>query len=832
MNRLEKEGSVWDEDVAWFGQWIGPKRVDLEDNDSLAGRIPTAGFSRTLARRQFILDVAPASAPVRLTADSRYVLYVNGREASRGPSRYQPLRMSYDTVDIAEYLQSGANVIAVVISYYGRANAYWQPAEATGTLGADAGLVFEGNLGEVTLGSDDSWRMLRVPGWSIFPLSSVDAVPRELVDARGIPARWHALEFDDSSWAFAATLGVDHLGGFGRSIPPTAPYGQLHRSTTTPLASDTHWPMRCRKYRELEGARSVDWHPGETAVRMLSPVLAAAEHVAFPVSGESDSAWGAELDFGRVVSGLVAFEIDAPAGTIVDFHFRERALATDSPVPDAAEGMRYVARGRDDVYESLEPAGFRYVYAVVHQPSASRVTLRSLTLVERTYPWTGAADFTSNDPVLDRIYRAGVRTVQLNSTDAFTDCPTREMRSWVGDAVVHQMVHLTTNNDWGLAAHYPWLAASPRPDGLLPMGVAGDLEFDAGLTIPDYSLQWIHALHNLFLYRGLPAVQDLLPVASRVLAWFAQYADGQGILTDVPEWTLVDWSSVMTGGRSGVLTALWGRALREYATMAAAADDHGSARWATAHWERAYDGFEVFWDETRGVYVDGIDESATWRSVSQAGCAAAIVSGFAPRDRWDRISVAIMDPKALATRSWIVGPAGGYDPDKIAEQLQRLPDPDWNVHTQIVRAQPFISYVLHDALAQAQRTDLLLENIRSWQDLLEEGYDTLSEGWGWGTPAHGWSASPTRDLIQHIAGIRPDSPGFTRARIAPRPAGLDEMFVTAPSPAGDITVNLKSDHLAVQSPLPFVLSLDGRDDQSFAPGRHDIQIEAHVPNTA
>lgn len=70
---------------------------------------------------------------------------------------------------------------------------------------------------------------------------------------------------------------------------------------------------------------------------------------------------------------------------------------------------------------------------------------------------------TCSDAELIVIFQAGVRTVQLCSNhDALIDCPTREQRSWVGDAVVHQMVHLAANLNWRLAWHYLTVTNSPR----------------------------------------------------------------------------------------------------------------------------------------------------------------------------------------------------------------------------------------------------------------------------------------------------------------------------------------------------------------------------------
>jgi len=84
--------------------------------------------------------------------------------------------------------------------------------------------------------------------------------------------------------------------------------------------------------------------------------------------------------------------------------------------------------------------------------------------------------------------------------DSYIDCPTREQRVWTGDSVVHQMVDLTTNTDWRLARWHPALTAFPRPDGMLPMAVAGEIEHLDRMIIPDWALHWVHSVHNLYRY--------------------------------------------------------------------------------------------------------------------------------------------------------------------------------------------------------------------------------------------------------------------------------------------------------------------------------------------
>ena len=147
----------------------------------------------------------------RITADSRYVLWVNGHEVGRGPARSQPYRQRYDSYDLAPYLSVGRNVIAVLVTYYGRPMSFWQPAPAGSNT--DAALVFEAQLGDRTLVSDDSWRVQRSDAWSLLAGTHAgEGVPVEIVDARDVPHGWREVDFDDSDWRQAPRLPAIHPG--------------------------------------------------------------------------------------------------------------------------------------------------------------------------------------------------------------------------------------------------------------------------------------------------------------------------------------------------------------------------------------------------------------------------------------------------------------------------------------------------------------------------------------------------------------------------------------------------------------------------------------------
>ena len=121
-------------------------------------------------------------------------------------------------------------------------------------------------------------------------------------------------------------------------------------------------------------------------------------------------------------------------------------------------------------------------------------------------------------------------------------------------------------------------------------------------------------------------------------------------------------------------------------------------------------------------------------------------------------------------RSWA---GGGQSEEKFEKQQRGIYEIDWDVENEIVMSEPFMSYVVHDAVALAGRADRLPDLYLRWMEFLKDGYDTIGENWGGGTHAHGWSCTPTRDMLVYTLGVSPAEPGFARARISPRLGRLE-----------------------------------------------------------
>lgn len=760
----------------WPSRWTAHWIWDAE---------PIGGALRQViaARRSVHLDRVPDRAPGRAFADALYVMFVNGVEVRRGPGRANPFSRRYDTFDLAPTLRVGENVITIIAAMNAAPSRQWMPAPTLVSELAGGALAFEADLGTEVVATDGSWLTRTIEGWGLSPDTGI--ISRrglELIDLGSLPADLHSVELADDGWGPARVKSGRGMGDFSSVRPPSYPYGPTTPTSLTPPSI-------------IERPLTAD-----DGGRWTLPEISSGTLV-FDVEG-----------VGGETIECSAFEVVEPDGSIRPFH---------EPV-----GVRLTAAPGRRRAETLDTFGLRGL--TVEAPDG--VTIHGITMRERTYPCTGAARFACSDPFLEQLYAAGRRTVTLCSLDAYVDTPTREGRAWTGDAVVHQMVDLATNGDWGLARWNPKMASlSTTADGLVPASVAGDGEFIQFGNIPDWSLHWVHAVWNLYRYVGdTDEIADLLPEVERVVRWFDQWNSVDTDLpTDIVGWCLGDWAWVPMNGASAVVAGLLGRACRDLAEMAEFVGDRGRAERARRRHARLVAGFEHFWDPKRERYADTLVDGERGPTASVHAQAVAIVGGLAPAERTERL-VALLadrDRHVHATLSVTDGDPGmdGAVPLPGAQMaLDELPEPWFDTDETVVMAQPFFRYVVHDALAAAGRSDLIHGSLDDWRHLLDRCPTSLGEVFFGGTLVHGWSCSPTRDLITRIVGVTPAEPGYAVVGIDPALGDLDWAEAAVPTPAGDVIVRVDRSEIAVTSPRP--VRIDGT---SLPAGTHRVERAAH-----
>jgi len=782
----------------WRGRWIWHQRPAIRAVTATRPVVDDPVDTVALFRRVLELDTEPTRAVCRLWVDGRYVLVVNGTEVARGPVRSDPRRAHYDVVDLTGVLQAGTNVLAVTARRFGEATSWWTPVPPTYSLGAGC-LVFEAAVDDDWVVSDRSWSCAPGDAWSPVPVpGDVACLPLESFDATRHPVGWESAGFDAAGWRRVVEVAPVHTGSTGDVHPPSEPFGML----LPPVRRA--FPGGVRHAAEADGPR-----PGPRAAPVDDPVRQVLADERAGADAVEGTVGRVAFDLGRIAAGTVVLDVaGAERGTTVDVAAAEHLDDAGGLAPLGQHaGFRYVCRGGGtERFETFDVLGARFLHASVRTDGGPLPSV-ALSVQDRHRPRPDGASFACSDHLLERIHAVGLRTVDLCALDAYVDCPTREQRAWTGDSVVHQMVDLVANPDWSMARWHPELAASARSDGMLAMAPASDFWSDDRTFVPDWSLHWVRSLHNLYRYTGdRELVGELLPVAERTLRWFESYLGADGLLHDVSGWVLLDWASVYAAGTSSVLNALWARALEDLADMAAWLGNEGTAAWARARYVGVRGAFDTFYDPERAVYVDHRVDGSRRPEAAQHGGAAALAAGLVPEERRDAVIARLTDRSRLVRHSWVMDSVTvDGDSSGFAHLVTGYPEPVWDVDEQMVATEPFFRYVLHDGLARAGRPDLVADQCRDWQVFLDAGETTWPECWVGGTRCHGWSSTPTRDLIVHTLGITPAEPGYRSVRVAPALGGLEWARATVPTPHGPVTVTAEADGtVEVDSPVPVV----------------------------
>lgn len=779
-----------------------------------AGRLAAEANRYVYFRRVVEVDGEVERAGVHVSADGRYQLFVNGRFVGRGPARSNPAWQCVDPYDLRPYLRPGRNVIAALVHAYGRHTAWYElPGWDQARLFGCGGFFLQGDLvagGEpvrLDASRGDAWRCLTSPAWQQdVPGSSLGFV--EVYDARLAPTGWTGLEFDDSAWEAAEVLRLPGRNFSGDVVP----FPVLVPRDIPPLLEEVRFPARVLRVAEVTNAPGAGDVAAQLAREPLAELSACRAHnvdrlaagqgaAEFVTAGERSVALIFDCD--GLVTGRVRFELDGPAGAVIDLAYGERLLPDGRVRPepgipqiDTPIAHRYILRQGPQSWETFEWGGFRYLQLTIrHAPEPLR--LRSLGVNFTTYPVEARGRFACSDESLNWLWEIGANTLRLCMHDAYVDCPSREQRQWMGDAYVEMLINFAAFGDDRLAARIlRQIGQSQQGDGLTMMTAPADFAAGRFMNIPDFCLYWLLTLDRYALYSGDTAlIGELYPTAVKAVAWFERHLNEEDLLTDVPHWVFIDWAELDKQGQVTALNAQFVAALRAVAGFARQVNAlEDAARFGELAERVAAAINEQLWDEERGVYVDARRDGVRSRRVSQQSNAAAIAFDVAPPERWPRILETILDEARLVLTRW-------------ADRDPRAPAFDEAVN--VVRAQPFYCHHLHRALSKAGRHEDLLDHIRRhWESLVDEGGDTFRETWQLDeitSLCHAWSGTPTFDLSTEVLGITPLRPGFDRFRVAPQPAGLTWAEGVFPSPRGDIKLawQIEADHVALQLEIPF-----------------------------
>ena len=700
----------------WTAQWVAVPEA------------PAFDYGVYHFRRSFDVAARPASYPIQVTADNRYILYLNGERVGFGPARGDLDHWRYETYDLAPKLRAGRNVLAAVVWNAGIDGPVAQASYRTAFLLA----------GPAEVQTGPQWKCIRDEAYSPADAGSkvngyYAAGPADRVDGARYPWGWERPEFDDSAWKAAANIG------------PGAPRGQQN--------SPNRWMLVPRSIPIME----------------LSPERAAkvrGQDVKRVAAGSTATLL---LDQEYLTTGFPEFTFSGGKGATITVGYAESLYLADGNNKgnrNEVEGKRFI--GYEDTFLSDGGAGrtyrplwwrtWRYMQVKV-TTAGEPLTIDSIRAEYTGYPFIRKAKFEGGPEELQRILDVGWRTARLDAHETYMDCPYYEQLQYVGDTRIQGLVSLYMSGDGRLLRNaIEQIDSSRTPEGATMSRAPSRLP----QYIPPFSMWWIGMLHDYWMYQNDPAfVKSMLPGVRGVLAFFAAYQQPNGLMKGLPWWNYADWApqfnfGVPPMGANGssaihdlqlLLAYDWAAELEaSLGSQALAGEYRASAAKLRATIQSAY------WDSGRRMYADTTDKKSFSQHAQSLAVLARVVEGGAARDL-------------------IVRAAN----DKTITQVTI-----------------YFSHYLHAALNAAGEGDRYLDMLGEWRAQLARGMTTWAESPEPSrSDSHAWGSSPNFELFRTILGIDSAAPGFQKVSIRPYLGKLERVSGSIPHPNGEVAVSLE-----------------------------------------
>jgi len=182
--------------------------------------------------KEFSITTMDQPVQLRMSADTRYVVLINGTEVGRGPIRSVPEKWYFDEYDISFQLTQGRNLIAVRVWNYGFST--YQ------SLASQGGLVFDIVQGDKLIAcSDKNMRAKVDDGWKQYTVKrNVNLGFMENYDSRDFAQNWVSELQVSSNWPRAHEI---------KDI-----WGKLNPSPVSNFTVEEHRPVRLCKYSETK----------------------------------------------------------------------------------------------------------------------------------------------------------------------------------------------------------------------------------------------------------------------------------------------------------------------------------------------------------------------------------------------------------------------------------------------------------------------------------------------------------------------------------------------------------------------------------------------------
>jgi len=756
-------------------KWVGVNRKD-------GFPIETSYFKTV-----FELSVPLEEATLQISANTRYVLYVNGTELIHGPCRGDHWHQFCDKVDIAKYLKQGKNIIAAKVTAfppfeaanedYSNFGPFWSMSNSAGPL-----LIVHGEIGSginISTGKAD-WYYLNdsAISWHQQPVAHWMGCTEE-VDGAKLP------------WGWQTNTEIDE--GF---VPAKVKWGnEVQFGEVNPLFLYDR-PIKYLLSKEIKG---------------LS-VLKHRESLAFPIDdGEitlpPGTTYEAILAAESITTSFVHFNCKGGAGSKVSLlyseaftkfdgqrHYKESRLDTTGELRGVID--IYHPSGKIETYSPSWFRTFRFIKITI-ETGDSPLTIYPLKLVETRFPLENKVAFSSAMPWAQKIWDISLRTLELCMHESYEDCPFYEQLQYTMDTRLQMLFAYIISND----ANMQLKTIHDYHTSILPEGILQS-RFPSKYpqVIPVFALHWIFMLKDYHMETGdISLLERYRPTMENVLGWFKRKTGQQGLIENLGYWDFADWTDAWDDtsgvpkaslhGPSTIQNLVYSYALEVCAQIM---DVLGHTQLAE-NYRSEKSGIlakvdALCWAVDNGMYKEGPSFDGEYTQHAQLW---AVLSGLAKGERARQIMKHVLTDTTLIPCSFV------------------------------------LQFYLFRALERAgmyEETEKLWD---LWKGLIDLDLTTVPEIPGKYTRSecHAWGSLILHELPRKFLGVEPMEPGYKKISIRPIGLYMQEMSGHVPTPYGKVFVkwsaNSSSFKIEGETPVSAQITMPDGTVHDASPGKFE-----------
>lgn len=550
-----------EEKKTWLAKWIwGSKSIG--DNNVWMRYI-----------KKVYIDKVPETLVAHISADSKYWLYINGKNVVfEGSVKHGPQKNSgyYDSIDIAPYLKEGDNTICALVWYWDNNKNYSYNGSGQG------GFLFEAVSEKVTILSDKSWRVKRHSAYINKKLYQPNyRLPEYSIyyDARKEEGEWTNADFEASSWENAVEYARGGEGIYGKLFPRGIPF------------------LKDYGLKDHENS---------------------SEYENYTVSKPLGEKITMNIPYNAQITPYL--KVIAPAG-------KKIRITTENTYLGAVSAT-YITKDGEQEFEALGWLNGEHISYKIPQG----VKIVSLKYRETGYNSNFCGNFICDDEFLNSLWQKSLRTLYVTMRDNFMDCPDRERAQWWGDVTneMRMTMYSMDSNAYllyqkGVEAMLSYADETKVLQTVVPIK-------DAYFELPLQQLAGIMGFWTYYEYTGDRAFIERVYNASLDYLKLWEMDENNLVVHRKGSWDWPDW------GKKADMPTLENAwvyyALVVLEKMARILEKDKDLRFFEERKTAIAKGFEAFWTE------NGYKSKAVKKPDDRAN-ALAVLSGLADESRYD-----------------------------------------------------------------------------------------------------------------------------------------------------------------------------------------------------